>query len=225
MRIETERKMKRWREQRWILDQVIQTRGIDWDQGRTGKIIRNCGPGVERSEGHCRRIKKFVDIPREFSQPPRAAKNRGNKPKPPANSPPHAITTTSPHVSIPTPCGRFMRMESPAHSLAGPKRACYDKFIQFAGRPIERVELPTRAKKSRLYLHLPPNRNPGKKFPASCTSPAWTASKRIIRPPAIRFSNEVRAVVHRLPRPRRDSRRRHRVQRVQRRGNRQARPD
>ena len=47
MRIETERKVKRWREQRWILDQVIQTRGIDWDQGRTGKIIRNCGPGVE----------------------------------------------------------------------------------------------------------------------------------------------------------------------------------
>ena len=42
MRIETERKMKRWREQRWILDQVIQTRGIDWDQGRTGKILRNC---------------------------------------------------------------------------------------------------------------------------------------------------------------------------------------
>ena len=45
MRIETERKMKRWREQRWILDQVIQTRGIDWDQGnhnalRNGWILQ-----------------------------------------------------------------------------------------------------------------------------------------------------------------------------------------
>ena len=39
MRVETERKMKRWREQRWLLDQVIQTRGLDWDQGRTGKIL------------------------------------------------------------------------------------------------------------------------------------------------------------------------------------------
>ena len=69
MRIETERKMRRWREQRWILDQVIQTRGIDWDQGRTGKIIRNCGPGVEKDLTEvCRRIQKFVDIPREFSQ-------------------------------------------------------------------------------------------------------------------------------------------------------------
>ncbi|HMF52229.1 MAG TPA: hypothetical protein VK603_26455, partial [Candidatus Saccharimonadales bacterium] len=27
------------------------------------------------------------------------------------------------------------------------KRACYDKFIQYAGRPIERVELPYRGKK------------------------------------------------------------------------------
>ena len=44
MRLETERKMKRWREQRWILDQVIQTRGIDWDQGRTGKDYSQLRP-------------------------------------------------------------------------------------------------------------------------------------------------------------------------------------
>ena len=69
MRVETERKMRRWREQRWLLDQVIQTRGLDWDQGRTGKILRNCGPGVESDLREIsRRIQKFVDIPREFSR-------------------------------------------------------------------------------------------------------------------------------------------------------------
>ena len=69
MRIETERKMRRWREQRWILDQIIQTRGIDWDQGRTGKILRNCGPGVQGDlQEITRRIQKFVDIPREFAR-------------------------------------------------------------------------------------------------------------------------------------------------------------
>src|SRR3954452_9848887 len=68
MRIETERKTKRWREQRWLLDQVIEARGIDWDQGRTGKILRNCGPGVQSDlQNICRRIHKFVDIPREFA--------------------------------------------------------------------------------------------------------------------------------------------------------------
>src|SRR4026207_986967 len=86
MRLETERKVRRWREQRWILDQVIQTRGIDWDQGRTGKIIRNCGPGVQAElQELCRRIQKFVDIPREFSSAAarredqgRAAESAGN---------------------------------------------------------------------------------------------------------------------------------------------------
>ena len=69
MRIETERKMRRWREQRWLLDQVIQTRGLDWDQGRTGKILRNCGPGVQGDvQEISRRVQKFVDIPREFAR-------------------------------------------------------------------------------------------------------------------------------------------------------------
>src|SRR5262252_2624587 len=69
MRIETERKVRRWREQRWLLDQVIQSRGIDWDQGRTGKILRNCGPGVQKDlQEICAHIQKFVDISREFSR-------------------------------------------------------------------------------------------------------------------------------------------------------------
>src|ERR1041385_9321271 len=69
MRVETERKMKRWREQRWLLDQIIQTRGLDWDQGRTGKILRNCGAGVEADMREIsRRVQKFTDIPREFSR-------------------------------------------------------------------------------------------------------------------------------------------------------------
>jgi len=74
MRVETERKMRRWREQRWLLDQVIQTRGLDWDQGRTGKILRNCGPGAAGELQEIgRRVQKFSDIPREFS---RAARRR-----------------------------------------------------------------------------------------------------------------------------------------------------
>jgi hypothetical protein len=61
--------MKRWREQRWLLDQVVQTRGLDWDQGRTGKILRNCGAAVEADIREIsRRVQKFTDIPREFSR-------------------------------------------------------------------------------------------------------------------------------------------------------------
>ena len=193
MRIETERKMKRWREQRWILDQVIQTRGIDWDQGRTGKIIRNCGPGVEKDLTEvCSRIKKFVDIPREFSQRRRAPRRtRARRPKPPASSLTRAITTTSPLASTPMPCGRSTKtaIRSASHWQER-KRASYDKFIQYAGRPIERVELPYDGKKdSGAVASAARAAKPARKCPASCTSPAWTASKKITRRAAIRSSS------------------------------------
>ena len=43
--------------------------GLDWDQGRTGKILRNCGPGVQGDiQEISRRVQKFVDIPREFAR-------------------------------------------------------------------------------------------------------------------------------------------------------------
>src|SRR6202023_1425515 len=38
--------VKRFDEQRWVLDNVIQSNGIDWDQGRTGATLRGLGPGA-----------------------------------------------------------------------------------------------------------------------------------------------------------------------------------
>ena len=38
--------MRRFNEQRWALDNIIQANGIDWDQGRTPGMIRYCGAAV-----------------------------------------------------------------------------------------------------------------------------------------------------------------------------------
>jgi dipeptidyl aminopeptidase/acylaminoacyl peptidase len=43
------------------------------------------------------------------------------------------------------------------------KRACFDKFIEFAGRPIHRVELPYQGKTIHALLHLPPGIKPGER--------------------------------------------------------------
>ena len=179
MRIETERKVKRWREQRWILDQVIQTRGIDWDQGRSGKIIRNCGPGVERDLANvCSRIKKFVDIPREFSQ---AADRREAQAKQAEAA--GKLAEARDHYYIAS-CfytnaiwaiyedGNAQRIHWQER-----KRACYDKFIQHAGRPIERVELPYQGKKIQAILHLPPGRKSGEKVPCVMYIPGMDGVK------------------------------------------------
>lgn len=57
------------------------------------------------------------------------------------------------------------------------KRACYDKFIQYAGRPIERVELPYQGKKIQAILHLPPSRKVTEKVPCVMYIPGMDGVK------------------------------------------------
>jgi dipeptidyl aminopeptidase/acylaminoacyl peptidase len=179
MRVETERKMRRWREQRWLLDQVIQTRGLDWDQGRTGKILRNCGPGVEgelREIG--RRVQKFTDIPREFS---RAAQRREELARE-AEKGGHEVEAREHYYVAATFYTNAMwaiyEDNNPKRIAWGErKRACYDKFIQFAGRPIERVELPFEGKSLSTLLHLPPRMKPGEKVPCVLYIPGMDGAK------------------------------------------------
>jgi len=179
MRIETERKMKRWREQRWLLDQVIQTRGLDWDQGRTGKILRNCGPGAQSDlQEIARRVQKFVDIPREFA---RVATRREELAKETEKAG-HLIEARD-HYYI-AACFYTNAMWA-IYEDGNPKRiawqerkrACYDKFMQYAGRPIERVELPYEGKLIQALLHLPPGAKAGEKVPCVMYIPGMDGVK------------------------------------------------
>jgi len=179
MRVETERKMRRWREQRWLLDQVIQTRGLDWDQGRTGKILRNCGPGVEADLREIsRRIQKFVDIPREFS---RAAQRREELARE-SEKVGHNVDARDHYyiasVFYTNAMWAIYEDDNPKRIAWGErKRACYDKFILLAGRPIERVELPYQGKSIAALLHLPPNMKAGEKVPCILYIPGMDGVK------------------------------------------------
>lgn len=179
MRLETERKVRRWREQRWLLDQVIQTRGIDWDQGRSGKILRNCGPEVESDlKEICARIQKFVDIPREFSRAAARREEQGHQAETADR-----LSEARAHYYI-AACFYTNAMWA-IYEDGNPerlrwqerKRACYDKFIEYAGRPIERVELPYEGKKIQAILHLPPQRKAGEKVPCILYVPGMDGVK------------------------------------------------
>lgn len=179
MRVETERKMRRWREQRWLLDQVIQTRGLDWDQGRTGKILRNCGPGVAGELQEIgRRVQKFTDIPREFSRLARRreelaaeAEKAGHQNEAAEHYYIAATYYTNAQWAI------YEDDNSKRIAWGERKRSCYDKFIQFAGRPIERVELPLEGKSLPALLHLPPRMKPGEKVPCVLYIPGMDGVK------------------------------------------------
>src|SRR5579862_2023739 len=55
--------VKRFDEQRWVLDNVIQANGIDWDQSHTGVAIRAGGPAAVPDMAELRQqVKRLVDI-------------------------------------------------------------------------------------------------------------------------------------------------------------------
>lgn len=168
MRILTERRMKRWREQRWLLDQVIQANGLDWDQARTHKIIRNCGPtAVAEIREISRRVQKFGDIPREFH---RAAQRREKLARE-AEEAGHGVDARLHYyvASIYYAYAQWAIFEDDNPKRTAweeRKKACYDGFIRFAGRRIDRVELPFEGKSIAALLHFPPGLKPGEKLPS-----------------------------------------------------------
>ena len=58
-----EPRMKRFDEQRWVLDNIIQANGVDWDQGHTSVLLRACGLEVQAEMTALRqRVRKYADI-------------------------------------------------------------------------------------------------------------------------------------------------------------------
>ena len=61
--------VRRFNEQEWLLDNVIATRGIDWDQGRTSGLIRACGEEVKGDmDALKKQVRRYADIAPGFEQ-------------------------------------------------------------------------------------------------------------------------------------------------------------
>ena len=46
MRGDVERRSKRWLQQRWLMDTVVETIGIEWEQERLSHYARPAGPAA-----------------------------------------------------------------------------------------------------------------------------------------------------------------------------------
>src|SRR4051812_27158389 len=70
---------RRWTEQRWMIDNVIRSVGIDWDQPRSINYNAPCGPEANADFAGIReRVKKYADISPAFEN---AARRREAKAK------------------------------------------------------------------------------------------------------------------------------------------------
>jgi len=154
--IPVERRMKRWQEQRWILDSIIRTVGIEWDQPRIAYTLGPCGPEATPDFNMVRqRVQKFADIAREFA----AAARRREAVAQQYEEQGHHIAARESYfiASLLWGSAQWPIFENSMDNLAYDERKveCFKKWIQYAPHPIERVEIPFGDRSLPAYLHLP----------------------------------------------------------------------
>ncbi|HVB35489.1 MAG TPA: alpha/beta hydrolase [Patescibacteria group bacterium] len=157
--------MKRFAEQRWLLDAIVRTVGLDWDQGRTGYTMAATGPAAMGDlMGVRNRVQKFSDVPREFA---RAARRREMRAKQ-YEQEGRLVAARESYFIASLLYGNAMWAifaNTPENiEYNGKKVDCYVKYTQLAPHKARRVEIPFEGKSLPGYLHLPPK--------ASASSPA-----------------------------------------------------
>lgn len=183
MRAKTEQMAKRWSEQRWVVDAVIQAVGMEWDQPRLGYTLYPCGPeGIADFRAVGARVKKFADMHREFAT---AARRREIKAEAFEKEGRLVSARESYFVAaLLWSAARWPIFENNEKSIHYNSRmvACYDKFVSHAPRPIERIEIPfgDSGKSLPAYLHLPREPRAGEKFPCVISLDGMDGSKEIM---------------------------------------------
>ena len=183
MRAKTERTVKRWAEQRWALDSIIQAVGMEWDQPRLGYTLYPAGPDAIadfRTVGM--RVRKFADMHREFAA---AARRREIKAENFAKQGRKVSARESYFIAAMLySAARWPIFENNPKSIDYNTRMvrCYDAFAKYAPHPVERVEVPFGGKGKSLpgYLHLPREPKPGEKFPCVVGIDGMDGSKEIM---------------------------------------------
>jgi dienelactone hydrolase len=137
------RRMRRWQEQRWILDAVIRTVGIEWDQARIAYTLGPCGPAATADfMGVRQRVQKFSDIAREFERAAhrrRAHAERMEQAGRPVAARESYFIAALLYGSAQWP----LFIDSPDNRrLDDAKVACYGSYARLADHPVERVEIP-----------------------------------------------------------------------------------
>jgi len=183
MRSKTEHRVRRWNDQRWLIDSVIQAIGMEWDQPRLGYTMYPAGPDAVadfRLVGA--RVRKFADIHREFAA---AARRRESKAEDFEKQDRKVAARESYFIAAMLySAARWPIFENNDQSIGYNARmvACYDKFAALMNRPIERAEIPFGGQDKSLpgYLHLPREPKPGERFPCVIGIDGMDGSKEIM---------------------------------------------
>ncbi len=162
MQAEVERRMRRWQEQRWLLDVVIQTVGIEWDQRRIGYTLGPCGPEAAADFAGVRsRVRKFNDISRAF----RRAASRREAIARRLEEEGSTVAARESYFIASLLYGSAqwpIFAHTPENDYLGEKKIkCYTSYVKYADREIRRADIPFDDKAIPGWLHLPKDRPTG----------------------------------------------------------------
>ncbi len=168
---------RRWTEQRWLIDNVIRSVGIDWDQPRSINYNAPCGPEANPDFAGIReRVKKYADISPAFET---AARRREAKAQAAAAA---EEWVTARHnyfiAAVEYAAAQWPHDENSEKNLAlnQRKRECYTAYTTYAAHKVEAAWIPFQGKTLPAWFHLPPGYNGGR-IPAVVLFPGMDSFK------------------------------------------------
>ena len=169
---------RRWREQRWLLDNVIRANGVDWDQSHTEGILRSCGLVAARDMAAVKqRVKKFADFGSAFESVARKREAQARKAEASGDQ---LDARTSYYIAA--QC--YAQAMWPIHEvndklkeLNQKKRDTFTKYMERADHHIEWVDIPYRGGGLPAVFHLPPGYRSGDKVPVIVVVPGMDGFK------------------------------------------------
>ena len=171
--------MKRFQEQRWLLDNTIRSNGIDWDQPRSIYISSPCGPeGTADIVGVRERVKKMSDIAPAFEA---VARRREAKAKG-AEEAGSQVTARDNYFMAAVYWGAaqwpYDQNDEANVACHLKKRECYTKYAAMADHKVEAAWIPFKDTALPAWFHLPPNYKGGK-IPVVINVPGMDSYKEI----------------------------------------------
>jgi dienelactone hydrolase len=154
---------RRWTEQRWLLDNVIQANGLDWDQPRSVYLNSPCGSEANADFAALRlRIRKYADASPAFEAVARRRQAKAEA----AEQAGELVTARDNYFMAATHWGAAQWPIDSANDLNlrynASKRACYLNYAQYADHQVEPAWIQLGDHKLPAWLHLPYGYSGGK---------------------------------------------------------------
>lgn len=147
---------RRWHEQRWVIDSVLRTDGLEWDQPRVAYTLRPMGidatPDFRVAQS---RITKFADITPVFTDLAELRQAKAEAAE--KNGRPVAAREHYFHAALLFASAEWPIWEDTPQlvDLDDRKNHCYSSYARLADHHVERVEIPFGDSFIPAWFHLP----------------------------------------------------------------------